>query len=142
MSRSHTPSHGKGRRGGTAMIVWIAAAIAVVVIGGVAGAVTLTSGQPRDRSGRRRGPLHLVHNRASSRDHATAAGHRVDRGGRHHRSTPPRKDGAAAARISSSVSSNRWAICSISGRCSSQVALPMPSTKAAFPRTAKYSRVR
>jgi hypothetical protein len=41
-----------------------------------------------------------------------------------------------------SASSNRSAICSMSGRCSSQVALPMPSTKAAFPRTAKYSRVR
>jgi large repetitive protein len=44
MSRSYAPSHGKGRKGGTAMIVWIAAAIAVVVIGGVAGAVTLTGG--------------------------------------------------------------------------------------------------
>jgi hypothetical protein len=44
MSRSYEPSHGKGRRGGTAMIVWIAATVAVVVIGGVAGAVTLTGG--------------------------------------------------------------------------------------------------
>ena len=44
MSRSHTPSHGGGRKRDTAMIALIAAA-AVVVIGGVAGAVTLT--EPR-----------------------------------------------------------------------------------------------
>jgi hypothetical protein len=43
MSRSYTPSHGSGRGWSTATIALVAAA-AVVVIGGVAGAVTLTGG--------------------------------------------------------------------------------------------------
>jgi hypothetical protein len=49
MSRSYTPSHGRGRKRGTATIALIAAA-AVVVIGGVAGAVTLTGGSPKTAS--------------------------------------------------------------------------------------------
>lgn len=55
--------------------------------------------------------------------------------------TPCNGRGSAEWGSAHSVSSNRSAICSMSGRCSSQVALPMPSTNAAFPRTAKYSRV-
>jgi large repetitive protein len=43
MSRSYTPSHNGGRKRGTVTIALMAAA-AVVVIGGVAGAVTLTGG--------------------------------------------------------------------------------------------------
>ena len=43
MSRSYKPTHG-GRKGGTVTIALIAAAGVVAVIGGVAGAVTLTGG--------------------------------------------------------------------------------------------------
>ena len=49
MSRSYTPSHRSGRKHGTATIALIAAA-AVMVIGGVAGAVTLTGGSHNNAS--------------------------------------------------------------------------------------------
>ena len=49
MSRSYTPSHRSGRKRGTATMALIAAA-AVVVIGGVAGAVTLTGGSHNNAS--------------------------------------------------------------------------------------------
>jgi large repetitive protein len=49
MSRSYTPSHNGGRKRGTVTIALIAAA-AVVVIGGVAGAVTLTGGSHNSAS--------------------------------------------------------------------------------------------
>lgn len=49
MSRSYSPSHGSGRKRGTAAIV-LGAAAAVVVIGGVAAAVTLTGGSGKNAS--------------------------------------------------------------------------------------------
>jgi hypothetical protein len=49
MSRSYTPFHRKGRPGGAGMTALVAAA-AVVVIGGVAGAVTLTGGGHKNAS--------------------------------------------------------------------------------------------